>query len=141
MNGSALKNSIALLSGLLFGVGLAASGMTDPAKVLGFLDLFGDWQADLMFVMGGAVMITAIGFTLILKRKTPVCDQQFHLPSSTLIDRKLLLGAGLFGIGWGIYGYCPGPAIGALAYLKVNSLIFVAAMLAGMWGVHKFVRS
>lgn len=135
-----MKNIIALISGVLFGIGLSASGMTDPAKVLGFLDLFGAWQPDLMFVMGGAVMMTAIGFTLILKRKAPVCDQQFHLPTSKVIDKKLLIGAALFGIGWGIYGYCPGPALGALVYLKINTVIFVAAMLAGMWGVHKFVR-
>lgn len=140
MNSSLMKNSIALVAGLLFGVGLAASGMTDPAKVLGFLDLFGAWQPDLMFVMGGAVMMTAIGFTLILKRKQPVCDSQFHLPTNKVIDKKLLTGATLFGIGWGIYGYCPGPALGALVYLKLNTVIFVAAMLIGMGLAHRLSR-
>lgn len=135
-----MNKLMALIAGLLFGVGLAASGMTDPAKVIGFLDLFGDWQADLAFVMGGAVAVTVVSFRFILKRQAPVCDSQFYVPNNNVIDKKLLIGAALFGMGWGIYGYCPGPALGALVYLKQNTFIFVAAMLAGMWGVHKWVK-
>ena len=135
-----MNKLMALLAGVLFGVGLAASGMTDPAKVLGFLDIFGAWQPDLAFVMGGAVLVTVVSFRFVLKRRAPVCDSEFHLPSNTVIDAKLLIGAALFGLGWGIYGYCPGPALGALVYLKQNTVIFVVAMLAGMWGVHRWVR-
>ncbi|HEY7773265.1 MAG TPA: DUF6691 family protein [Marinagarivorans sp.] len=135
-----MNKLMAVVAGLLFGVGLAASGMTDPAKVLGFLDIFGDWVPDLAFVMGGAVLVTLVSFRFILKRQAPVCDTTFHVPNNTTIDKKLLIGAALFGIGWGIYGYCPGPALGALVYLKQNTVIFVVAMLAGMWGVHRWVK-
>lgn len=135
-----MNKVIALLAGILFGVGLAASGMTDPAKVIGFLDIFGDWVPDLAFVMGGAVLVTLVSFRFILKRQRPVCATEFHVPNNTAIDKKLLLGAALFGMGWGIYGYCPGPALGALVYLKQNTVIFVVAMLAGMWGVHRWVK-
>lgn len=127
-----MKNTYALLCGLLFGAGLAMSGMTDTAKVLGFLDLFGAWDPALMFVMGGAVAATLVGFRFVLKCHSPVCEDRFQLPANRSIDGKLLAGAGLFGIGWGIYGYCPGPAMSALVYLDIKTFAFVAAMLAGM---------
>jgi uncharacterized membrane protein YedE/YeeE len=127
-----MKALVALLAGILFGVGLAMSGMTDTAKVLGFLDITGAWDPDLMFVMGGAVAVTLACFPLILKRVGPIFGDTFHVPTNRIIDRRLLTGAALFGVGWGIYGYCPGPALSALVYADMKTLIFVLAMLAGM---------
>jgi uncharacterized membrane protein YedE/YeeE len=122
-----------LLLGTLFGVGLSFSGMTDPRKVLGFLDLFGDWDPTLVFVMASGVATTFIAYRLILKREKPIFSALFVLPNNIKIDRNLILGAVLFGIGWGLYGYCPGPAIASLSYLNYESFLFVAAMLAGSW--------
>lgn len=127
-----MRNVIALLCGLLFGVGLAVSGMTDTAKVLGFLDVFGHWVPDLAFVMGGAVCVTLLAFPLVLRRGKPLLSASFSLPPNKAIDRRLLGGAALFGIGWGIYGYCPGPALSALLYMDWKTAVFVTAMLAGM---------
>jgi len=123
----------ALLSGVLFGVGLALAGMTHPEKVLGFLDVAGLWDASLLFVLGGAVIVTAIGFHFISKRPTPLLDTQFHLPVKTNIDRPLIFGSVLFGIGWGISGYCPGPAIALLAAPGKEAWLFLSAMLAGSY--------
>ncbi len=133
-----LFNISALLSGLIFGVGLAASGMTNPDKVIGFLDIFGQWDIDLLLVMGSAVFVTLISFRFILKRDKPFYAPLFVLPVSSLVDKQLIAGAILFGIGWGLYGYCPGPVIASLAYLHVNTFLFAAAMLAGMF-VAKFL--
>lgn len=127
-----MKALIALLCGLVFGTGLAVSGMTDTAKVLGFLDLFGNWVPDLAFVMGGAVCVTLIAFRFVLKRRRPLLAADFNLPLIKTIDGRLLGGAAIFGIGWGIYGYCPGPAISALVYLDGKTVLFIVAMLAGM---------
>jgi uncharacterized membrane protein YedE/YeeE len=127
-----MKNLVALLAGTIFGLGLAMSGMTDTAKVLGFLDLFGNWVPDLAFVMGGAVCVTLVAFRFVLKRPTPLLATAFSLPASSSIDGRLISGAALFGLGWGVYGYCPGPAISALVYLNGNTFIFVLAMFAGM---------
>jgi uncharacterized membrane protein YedE/YeeE len=127
-----MKGLVALLCGTVFGVGLALSGMTDTAKVLGFLDLFGDWVPDLAFVMGGAVCVTLIAFRFVLRRPGPIIGQTFSLPGENAIDSRLLTGAVVFGVGWGVYGYCPGPALSALVYLESSTFIFVAAMLAGM---------
>ena len=121
-----------LLAGLLFGLGLAMSGMTDTAKVLGFLDIAGNWDPDLAFVMGGAVLVTLVSFPLVLRRSAPLLADRFQLPARRDIDVRLLSGAALFGVGWGIYGYCPGPALSALVYGDLNTLAFVLAMLAGM---------
>ncbi len=126
-----------LICGALFGAGLAASGMTNPAKVIGFLDIFGNWDPDLLFVMGAAVLTTVICFRFVLKRKTPIFENSFSLPSSNLVDFKLLLGAVLFGIGWGLYGYCPGPALAALVYLQPVTFVFVIAMVVGMFAANK----
>jgi len=123
---------VALIAGAIFGTGLAMSGMTDTAKVQGFLDLFGAWVPDLAFVMGGAVLVTAIAFRFVLKRQAPLLVEKFHLPTAKDIDPPLLTGAAVFGIGWGLYGYCPGPAVAALAYLDWQPLVFLASMLAGM---------
>ncbi|WP_020405978.1 DUF6691 family protein [Hahella ganghwensis] len=124
---------IALICGTLFGIGLAISGMTDTHKVLGFLDLFGTWDPTLVFVMGGAVVTTFVGFHIVQKQARPAFASSFSLPVNKNIDRPLLIGAALFGIGWGLYGYCPGPAISSLAYLRPESLVFVLAMVTGMW--------
>ena len=127
-----MRGFVALLCGLVFGVGLAVSGMTDTAKVLGFLDLFGTWVPDLAFVMGGAVCVTLVAFRFVLKMKRPLLSPSFSQPGKTAIDGRLLTGAAIFGIGWGVYGYCPGPALSALLYLDSKTLIFVVAMLIGM---------
>lgn len=127
-----MKNFSALCAGALFGFGLALSGMTDTAKVRGFLDLFGDWVPYLAFVMGGAVAVTLVAFRVVLRRTRPLFDGDFHLPARTYIDAPLVIGSALFGVGWGLYGYCPGPAISALAYLDWQTGLFVASMLAGM---------
>ncbi|MBY6203480.1 DUF6691 family protein [Halomonas denitrificans] len=119
-------------AGLLFGGGLAVSGMTDTSKVLGFLDVFGAWDPDLAFVMGGALLVTLIGFRWVLSASAPRMAERFDLPTATETDPRLLSGAALFGIGWGLYGYCPGPAVAALAYLDWQAGLFVLSMLAGM---------
>ena len=127
-----MRNMIALLCGLVFGVGLAVSGMTDTAKVIGFLDVFGHWVPDLAFVMGGAVCVTLLAFPFVLRRGKPLLSASFSLPTKKAIDSHLLGGAAIFGIGWGIYGYCPGPALSALLYLDWKTAVFVTAMLIGM---------
>ena len=136
-----MKGLAALLCGTLFGIGLAVSGMTDTAKVLGFLDLFGDWVPDLAFVMGGAVCVTLVAFRFIVKRDRSLLGEIMSLPKTTAIDARLLSGAAIFGIGWGVYGYCPGPAISALGYLQSNTVIFVVAMLVGMALANRVGRS
>ncbi len=123
---------VALFAGGLFGVGLALSGMTDTRVVLGFLDIAGDWNPALLLVMVGALAVTFPAFSLLPKRRQPVFCDQYHLPGKTRIDTPLLLGAGIFGIGWGLYGYCPGPALASLSTLQVEPFVFVAAMAAGM---------
>jgi uncharacterized membrane protein YedE/YeeE len=105
--------------------------MIDPRKVLGFLDLAGAWDASLMFVLGGAVALTAIGFRFVLRRSKPWFEYQFRLPGAAAIDAPLILGSALFGIGWGLAGYCPGPAIASLAFGNTEALWFVPAMVAG----------
>jgi uncharacterized membrane protein YedE/YeeE len=122
-----------LFCGALFGAGLTLSGMTDQNKVLGFLDLFGSWDPSLIFVMVGGIFVTFIGYKIIFKRSSPLWADAFMLPTSTIIDKNLVLGALLFGAGWGLYGYCPGPAIASLAQLHWETFLFVAAMIAGMF--------
>jgi len=123
----------ALIAGLLFGLGLVVSGMVNPAKVLNFLDVAGNWDPTLAFVMGGALLVTIPGFRLILKREMPLLDGRFHLPERSDIDTPLVVGAILFGIGWGLGGFCPGPAVTALVTGFAPVFAFVAAMLAGSW--------
>ncbi len=122
----------AFAAGLLFGLGLIASEMVNPAKVIGFLDLFGAWDPSLAFVMGGALVTTFIGYSFVLKRERPINAPKFDLPTKTDLDARLIGGASLFGIGWGMAGYCPGPAIAALPFMYTETFIFVAAMVVGM---------
>lgn len=123
----------AFISGLLFGMGLSLSAMINPMRVLGFLDVAGDWDATLLLVMGGALAVATAGFTVILKRPRPLCAEKFSLPAKTRVDQPLLIGSAIFGVGWGLAGFCPGPAITALATLSPPVVIFVLAMLAGQW--------
>lgn len=123
----------ALLSGVLFGLGLAISGMTDPNVVISFLDLFGDFNPALMFVLGGAVGTTLIAFRFVLRRPSPLLASDFQLPTRKDIDARLLIGAGLFGIGWGLAGYCPGPALVSFGALIDTAVVFVPVMLLSGW--------
>ena len=121
-----------LIAGAIFGAGLAVSGMMNPAKVLGFLDVAGNWDPTLAFVMGGALLVAAPGFLFLRKRGAALTGGSLHLPARTAIDGRLLGGAALFGLGWGLGGFCPGPAIAGLATGVGGVYVFVAAMLAGM---------
>lgn len=120
-----------LLCGGVFGLGLGVSQMVDPRKVLGFLDVAGAWDPSLMFVMGGALLVAAIGYRLVLRRPAPRLAERFHLGAARVIDAPLLGGAALFGIGWGLAGYCPGPAIASLGFGNAEALWFLPAMVAG----------
>jgi uncharacterized membrane protein YedE/YeeE len=122
----------ALFAGILFGLGLTLSGMSDPAKVLGFLNIAGDWVPDLIFVMGGAVVVTLIFTPLVVKRARPLLADSFSLPTAKTLDKRLVSGAVLFGVGWGLSGYCPGPAVVSLLYGYESTIVFCLAMLAGM---------
>jgi uncharacterized membrane protein YedE/YeeE len=121
-----------LIAGLIFGAGLLLSGMANPAKVLNFLDIAGQWDPSLAFVMGGAVVVTAIGYRLVFRRGTPMLDETFHLPTARQIDGKLIIGATIFGIGWGLVGLCPGPALVSLLLASPAIFAFVPAMLIGV---------
>lgn len=121
----------ALASGALFGVGLVLSGMTDARRVLGFLDVFGSFDPSLLFVLGGAVATTALSFRFVLRQRRPLLASTFELPQAKHVDRRLLGGAAVFGVGWGIAGYCPGPALVGLGAGASEALWFVPAMLAG----------
>ena len=127
-----MKSWPALLSGLLFGMGLSLSGMTDPAKVQGFLDITGAWVPDLVFVMGGALLITLTTTSAILRREKPLLASRFHMPTLKSIDGRLISGSVIFGIGWGLSGYCPGPALVSLIYGQSPTLVFFLAMIIGM---------
>ncbi|MDO8650601.1 MAG: YeeE/YedE family protein [Undibacterium sp.] len=131
---------VSLFAGLLFGLGLAISGMTYPGKVLNFLDLAGNWDPALLFVLGGAVGVTVIGFRWILRRKAPLFSAHFFLPRAQDIDRKLVVGALIFGIGWGISGYCPGPAIASLASPNWETWVFLPSMLLGVF-LHRILTT
>jgi uncharacterized membrane protein YedE/YeeE len=121
-----------LLAGLVFGIGLIVSGMANPAKVLNFLDIAGSWDPSLAFVMAGAVATTALGFRLVLRRPRPLLAPAFRLPTARRIDARILVGPAIFGVGWGLSGLCPGPAVTSLAIGHTGVLAFVPAMLAGM---------
>ena len=124
----------ALVSGFIFGIGLMVSQMTNPDKVLNFLDVTGQWDPSLLLVLGGAVVTTTLFYRRIFLIKTPLLETRFYLPETTVIDRALILGALLFGIGWGLIGYCPGPAIASLGVRFNDPLIAVSAMIVGMIG-------
>jgi len=128
----------ALAAGMLFGAGLALSDMVNPARVLAFLDLAGDWDPTLAFVMGGALLPSAAGYAMARRMKHPLLAGEFRIPQARKVEPRLLAGAALFGIGWGLIGLCPGPAIAGLAFGLWQVALFVAAMLAGM-AVHRLV--
>jgi hypothetical protein len=121
----------ALAAGLVFGLGLALAQLTDRARVLGFLDVTGAWDPTLLFAMGGGVLTTVIAFRFVLRRPRPLLAPQFHLPSKTRVDAPLIIGAVLFGVGWGLAGYCPGAALASLTALTPNPALFCLAMIAG----------
>ncbi|MGZ5006349.1 MAG: DUF6691 family protein [Methylobacter sp.] len=127
-----MLNINAFIVGLLFGLGLIISGMTNPAKVIGFLDLAGDWDPSLAFVMGGAILIGAGAFTIAKKRQRSLLGEPMRLSSVTGLDKGLIIGSLVFGIGWGLSGFCPGPAVVTAAAGQGKALIFVVSMLAGM---------
>ena len=129
--GSGKRIAAAGLTGVVFGVGLAVAQLTDPRKVLGFLDVAGAWDASLLFVLGGAVAFATLAFRVVLKRPAPLLDARFHIPPPGAIDRPLLMGSTLFGVGWGLAGYCPGPAVASLGFGNPEALWFVPALLAG----------
>jgi len=128
-----MKIAMAFVAGLLFGFGLMLGGMTQPAVVLGFLDVAGAWNPRLLFVMAGAVAVTAVGYRLVWRRAAPLYDTAFRVPAAAAPDRRLLLGAAIFGIGWGLAGYCPGPALASLGAGVPSVFVFVATMFAGWW--------
>jgi uncharacterized membrane protein YedE/YeeE len=129
---------IALFCGALFGAGLAVSGMADPARVRGFLDIFGHWDPTLAFVMGGAVLVMAAAWLLKARTNRPLSVEAYVLPQTGLVETRLIFGAAVFGIGWGVSGLCPGPAIADLAIAPRSALLFVAPMLVGM-AIHRIV--
>ncbi|WP_434155494.1 YeeE/YedE family protein [Pseudomonas sp. JZ134] len=132
-----MKIIMALIAGIVFGIGLIVSGMTNPAKVQQFLDIRGPWDPSLAFVMGGAILVGLVAFRFASKRKHSLLGDVMRLPAATQIDRRLVLGGLAFGTGWGLAGYCPGPALASLAIGGAKPLIFTVAMLAGI-GIFKF---
>lgn len=126
------RNIAALIAGLIFGLGLTISEMVNPAKVLAFLDLFGYWDPSLAFVMGAALIVTAIGYRSVWTRERPVFAERFQVPGNRQIDTRLAIGAVLFGVGWGLVGLCPGPAISALTFGGVPVFLFLSAMAVGI---------
>ena len=131
---------LAYLAGTVFGIGIALSGMANPAKVLNFFDVAGSWDPSLAFVMGGALTVTVLGYRLAWRRTAPLAATRFALPEATTIDRRLIGGAVVFGIGWGIAGFCPGGALPALATGRSDVLIFVAALIAGILATRWLTR-
>jgi uncharacterized protein len=127
-----MRNLVNAAAGLVFGLGLLISGMANPAKVQNFLDLAGRFDPSLIFVMGGAVLVAFAGYRLVLQRQRPLLAERFFLPTLKDIDARLVAGAALFGIGWGLSGFCPGPAVVSLPLLAKGTLIFVPCMLAGI---------
>ncbi len=129
-----MRNLVAALSGVIFGIGLGLSQMVNPEKVRNFLDFTGTWDPSLAFVMGGAVVVFFLAWRLALRSSRPLFDTRFRWPDKgAVLDARMLSGAAIFGVGWGLVGFCPGPAITSLSYLATQSAIFVAAMVAGSW--------
>lgn len=127
-----MKLVTAYLIGLVFGVGIALSGMINPAKILNFFDIAGTWDPSLAFVMGGALVVTAVGYRLVFRNPAPILDDRFHLPKASAIDARLVGGSAVFGIGWGIAGFCPGGALPALGTGRTDVIVFVLALFAGI---------
>lgn len=132
MKASIPQIAVALIAGIVFGFGLSLSGMLDPARIQGFLDIFGTWDPSLMFVLGGAVVVAFIGVRLTQRMARPAFDTAFHVPVTNAIDGRLILGSAIFGIGWGLGGFCPGPAVASLSLGIWQGWLFVIAMIAGM---------
>ena len=128
-----MHRALEFFVGLLFGIGLLLSGMTDPGKVIGFLDLSGAWDPSLALVMGGAILVGVFAFALTKRRTRTFLGGALHLPATNAIDRRLVAGSLLFGAGWGLAGFCPGPALVSLATGQPKAAVFVLAMFAGMW--------
>ncbi|OHV77822.1 YeeE/YedE family protein [Ensifer sp. LCM 4579] len=129
---AAYRVAAALISGTIFGLGLSISGMLNPARVRGFLDITRDWDPTLAFVLAGAVIVSAAGMALVRRMPRPLLDDRFHLPETRGIDRRLIIGSAIFGVGWGMVGLCPGPALASLSLGVPATVLFVAAMFAGM---------
>lgn len=127
-----MKGFSALLAGTLFGIGLAVSGMADPPNVLAFLTISSSWNPALIGTMGGALAVTAVGYALVTRRARPLFEAEFSIPRTGEIDKRLIVGASVFGVGWGLSGYCPGPGLVGLAVLDVRALAFVAAFAVGV---------
>lgn len=127
-----MRSLFVLIAGILFGAGVTLSAMVNPMKVLNFMDIAGSFDPTLIFVMGAGLLVTLVGYRLVFGWQKPLFDSQFHLPGNTLIDARLLGGAALFGLGWGLSGFCPGPAVASLVFGKLESFIFVAAMSVGI---------
>ncbi|MGV2104035.1 YeeE/YedE family protein [Rhizobium sp. 21-4511-3d] len=132
MTGNIYQVGAALASGIVFGLGLSLSGMLNPVRVQGFLDVFGNWDPSLAFVLGGAVAIAFVGVQVMKKMRHPAFDDSFHVPTNRRIDAPLVIGSALFGLGWGIGGFCPGPAVASLSVGIPQTALFVVAMLIGM---------
>ena len=128
------------LIGLIFGIGISISGMANPAKVLNFFDIAGTWDPSLIFVMGGALIVTALGYWLVLRKPAPIMAARFDLPTNRALDARLLGGAATFGIGWGIAGFCPGGALPALGTGRTEVFVFVAALLAGIFAARALMK-
>lgn len=135
----ALRILTALSAGLLFGLGLAISGLLNPAKVKAFLDITGAWDPSLIFVLGAGVVVAFIGYRLAFALNKPLFDDQLHLPTKTRIDRPLIIGSAIFGVGWGLAGFCPGPAIASLSLGLAPAILFAAAMFIGMVAHDRFL--
>jgi uncharacterized membrane protein YedE/YeeE len=133
-----MKDVLSLISGLIFGLGLIAGGMTDPSKVKGFLDIFGRWDPSLALVMAGAIAVGVFAFAAAKKRSVSWVGAPFEMPASTAVDRPLVIGGALFGIGWGLGGFCPGPAVVALGAGLPQAFVFVPSMLVGMWAYDRW---
>lgn len=128
-----MKLIFALFTGLIFGTGITISGMMDPAKVLNFFDLFGSWDPSLAFVMAGALLVTSVGYRVVWARNTPIFETRFQIPTAANLDKKLIGGSALFGVGWGIAGFCPGAAIPALGTGRWEVALFLVAVLSGFY--------
>ncbi|MBC7753787.1 MAG: YeeE/YedE family protein [Moraxellaceae bacterium] len=126
------NNVVALIVGILFAIGLGVSGMTKPEKVFGFLDIFGKWDASLIFVMLGAILVHLIAYRFIIRLKSPLFSKLWHLPTKKEITWSLILGSFIFGVGWALAGYCPGPALTSLASFQMRPLLFFVSLIFGM---------
>ena len=134
-----MRLAASFLLGLVFGVGLLISGMSNPAKVLNFFDVFGTWDPSLAFVMAGAVVVVGIGYRLVWRRPAPLFEPVFDVPTSKTIDARLLGGAAVFGVGWGLSGFCPGPFLAAVPLAEPGTLAFLPGMIAGMWAAKAMI--